>query len=66
MTSIEKIKNEITCLSKADFQSLRRWIADHDWGLWEDEIINDAATGKLDFLVNEAEKDSYSGKLESL
>jgi hypothetical protein len=50
MTTIEKIKKEIASLSNKDFHSLRQWIADKDWNNWDNEIVKDTASGKLDFL----------------
>jgi hypothetical protein len=66
MTAIEKIKKEIADLSSKDFQSLRQWIADKDWDNWDKEIVKDSASGKLDFLVKEADEEGYSKKLLNL
>jgi hypothetical protein len=66
MTTIEKIKKEITGLSVKDFQTLRQWIADKDWNNWDNEIVKDSESGKLDFLVKEADEEAYSGKLKNL
>lgn len=66
MNTIEKIKKEITSLSGNEFQSLRRWIDEKDWNEWEKEILRDSECGKLDFLVNEANEESYLGKPENL
>ena len=66
MTTIEKIKKEIAGLSGNDFQTLRQWIADKDWNNWDNEIVKDSESDKLDFLVKEADEEVYSGELKNL
>ena len=54
MTHVEQIKSDIEALSQEDFAQLREWIAEKDWQRWDEQIERDAATGKLDFLREEA------------
>lgn len=51
---VEQLKAEITLLTDEDFARLRRWFADKDWERWDQQIEDDAASGKLDFLIDEA------------
>ncbi|NKQ35072.1 MAG: hypothetical protein HF973_05585 [Chloroflexi bacterium] len=54
MMQVEQLKAEITLLTDEDFARLRRWFADKDWERWDQQIEDDAASGKLDFLIDEA------------
>jgi len=66
MTTIDKIKKEITSLSKSEFQSLRLWFAGKDWDDWDKEIEKDSEAGKLDFLLREAAEELQTENLKSL
>jgi len=41
-------------LSEPDYGKFRRWFLERDWRSWDREIEADSASGKLDFLVQEA------------
>ena len=66
MTQIEAIQAEIESLSTDDFARLRQWIAERDWQNWDQQIEQDSAAGKLDFLWEEAEAAKRQGKLRDL
>jgi hypothetical protein len=66
MFKIEKIRKEINSLSMDDFKKLRDWIIEKEWLYWDEEIKNDSQTGKLDFLVEEAQEAWQSNKLNNL
>lgn len=51
---VEQLQQAIEILSEEDFVQLRRWFAEKDWERWDRQIEKDIATGKLDFLLNEA------------
>lgn len=51
---IEQLQTEIETLSEEEFAQLRRWFAEKDWERWDQQIEADAASGKLDLLINEA------------
>lgn len=55
MTQVEAIQAEIESLSGEDFARLRQWIIERDWQDWDRQIEQDSLSGKLDFLLNEAE-----------
>lgn len=59
MSRVEEIQSAIVSLSPEDYARLRQWFAERDWEQWDREIEKDTASGKLDFLINEAmaEKD---------
>ena len=66
MTQIDHLKSEIETLSTDDFAQLRDWIAKKDWKLWDKQIAKDAASGKLDFLKEEALIAKTNGELRDL
>ena len=54
MSTAEGIKSSISALSKKDYIHLREWFSEKDWEQWEEEIERDSASGKLNFLMEEA------------
>ncbi len=38
MAQVEQIKAEIEALSPEDFTQLREWLAEKDWGLWDEQL----------------------------
>ena len=66
MAQVEQIQAEIEALSKEDFVRLREWLAEKDWLLWDKQLETDIATGKLDFLFEEAMVAKSQGKLMEL
>jgi hypothetical protein len=63
---IERLKIEIERLSDEDFEQLRRWFAEKDWQCWDRQLEDDVATGKLDFLLNEAMRAKQETTLQEL
>ncbi len=66
MSNIEEIKNTIETLSPDDYGKLRQWFSERDWERWDEQIENDSKSGKLDFLVKEAEAEYKKGNLKSI
>ncbi len=66
MTSIEEIKTAIKHLPREEFQAVYDWIIESDWREWDDQIKRDNEAGLLDFLVDEARRDSESGNTTPL
>jgi hypothetical protein len=66
MITIKEIKKEINSLSKQDFIKLRDWVIEKDWQYWDKEIQNDSESGKLDFLIEEAQEAKYNNKLRNI
>ena len=62
MTKVESLEAEIEKLSPDEFVELREWLLEKDWAAWDRQIEDDAATGKLDKLFENAESDHRSGK----
>jgi hypothetical protein len=53
-TLSEQIEKEIEKLSPHEFSEIARWVLELDHRRWDDQMDRDAASGKLDFLREEA------------
>lgn len=54
MSKLEVIQDEIEALPPEDYAQLRKWFGERDWKAWDKQIEADSASGKLDFLLEEA------------
>lgn len=66
MKQVEQIQAEIEALSQNDFVQLREWFTEKDWLLWDEQLEADVASGKLDFLMEEAMLAKSQGQLQDL
>jgi hypothetical protein len=66
MERLEKIKSDIEQLSPEEFQELKKWILQKDWEMWDKQIEKDSESGKLDFLIEQAEEGSWKDNLKDL
>lgn len=66
MSTLEEIQSAISSLSSEDYARLLQWFTDRDWEQWDRQIEEDAASGKLDFLVEEAMNEKAQGRLQEL
>ena len=66
MATVEEIQSDIESLPHREYLRLMRWIRQKDWQDWDEELENDAASGKLNFLVKEAMDEKKKGKLRDL
>ena len=66
MKTFEQIKSQIEQLPHREYMKLVHWFAERDAEAWDKEIEKDAASGKLDFLVEEALDEKHNGKLREL
>jgi hypothetical protein len=66
MAQIDQIKAEIETLTPTDFIRLREWFAEKDWQQWDRQIEKDSASGKLEFLREEALNAKTQNKLRDL
>jgi hypothetical protein len=56
----------VDSLTPAEYSRFRRWFLERDWEKWDQEIEEDAAASRLDFLVREAAEARNSRKLRDL
>jgi hypothetical protein len=61
--SLTEIKHAVRELSPQEFAELRKFIADQDHAAWTEQMDDDAAAGKLDFLFDEADREGAKGQL---
>ena len=66
MTTVLEIERAIEQLPSDQFSKIHNWIVEKDWQTWDAQIERDSADGKLDFLVEEALRDTESGDTRPL
>ncbi len=66
MSTVDEIEAAIDKLAPTDFARLRDWLLERDQEIWDKQIIDDSASGKLSHLVQEIEADIASGKTKPL
>ena len=62
MSKVEALEEEIQKLSPEEFAELRDWLLERDWEKWDRQIENDAASGRLDRIFEEAREAHRQGK----
>jgi len=58
MERLEEIEAAIASLPPEDYRRLVEWFRKREQARWDDQMDNDSAAGKLDFLFREAESES--------
>jgi hypothetical protein len=66
MSRLREIEMAIDALPEEEYNELRRWFLERDWAKWDRQIEADSASGKLDFLVREAQEAKDKGTLKPL
>jgi hypothetical protein len=61
MDRVEEIEAAITALPPDDYRRLVDWLRAREQTRWDDQIDSDSVAGNLDFLFNEAERESAQG-----
>ena len=54
MTKLEKIEQDIASLTPGEVAKLARWFAEFQADVWDRQIEDDAKSGRLDKLADEA------------
>jgi hypothetical protein len=63
MSRIDEIELAIDQLAPEEFRRVAEWIRDRDQTLWDEQLDKDAESGKLDFLIKEADEEARRGLL---
>jgi len=63
--SLAEIKDAVQQLAPEELAELRKFIAEQDHAAWTEQMDQDAAAGKLDFLFEEAERERTRGQLRN-
>ena len=64
--SIEEIESVIAQLPATDFAELMAWLQEHHGRIWDKQIENDLAAGRLDALMAEADGEYRQGLAKPL
>lgn len=54
MSKLEALEREVENLSPDELTAFRDWFAEYDWQVWDRQLEQDVAAGKLDDLAAEA------------
>jgi hypothetical protein len=63
MDRVEDIETAIQALPPEEYQRLVRWFRMREQSRWDDQMDRDSSAGKLDFLFEEADRESAEGHL---
>ncbi len=63
MDRVEEIEAAIQHLPPEEYQRLVQWFRSREQARWDEQMDRDTSTGKLDFLFEEAERESAQGLL---
>ncbi|PSB12721.1 hypothetical protein C7B62_01155 [Pleurocapsa sp. CCALA 161] len=66
MSTVKQIEAEILKLSPQELSQLVDWVLDLDEQRWDEQIEQDIAVGKLDFLAHEALAEFEAGNCRTL
>lgn len=66
MKTVAEIQQAILELPESDYAQLSRWFQERDWEQWDADIAEDSRAGRLDYLVEQADKAKADGTLRDL
>jgi hypothetical protein len=66
MSTVHEIAQAIRALGKKDLAQLREWFAAFDAELWDRQLEQDVAAGRLDRFADEALQDLNEGRCTDL
>jgi hypothetical protein len=66
VSTVHEIEQAIRAFAPQDLAVLRQWFAAFDAELWDRQMEQDVAAGRLDWLANEAERDVDEGHCTDL
>ena len=66
METIQEIEKAVSNLPPEELEKFRVWFEEFDAKLWDKKFENDATSGKLDSIANEAITDFKEGKFTEL
>jgi hypothetical protein len=64
--SVAEIESAIAQLPSEDFAKLMAWLQKHHGRVWDQQIENDLASGRLDALMAEADEEYRQGLAQPL
>jgi hypothetical protein len=66
MPEIRELERAVEELSPEDYAEFRRWFLQKDWEVWENQIEDDSQSGRLDFLLDEAQDEDNRRPINDL
>jgi hypothetical protein len=63
MGLVEEIEAAIDGLPPEDYRRIAQWFQMREQGRWDEQMDADSLAGKLDFLFDEADRESAGGLL---
>jgi hypothetical protein len=66
MSTVREIEHAVSRLSPEELAAFRSWFAEFDAALWDRQIEEDVAAGRLDELAEEALRDFQEGRCTDL
>ncbi|HEV8718629.1 MAG TPA: hypothetical protein VGX03_38155 [Candidatus Binatia bacterium] len=62
MSDVENLGRQVKDLSPEELAAFRKWFLAYDWEVWDRQLEQDVAAGKLDALAEKALRDHSAGK----
>lgn len=62
MSDVENLERQVKDLSPEELAAFRKWFLAYDWEVWDRQLEQDVAAGKLDALAEKALQDHAAGK----
>ncbi len=66
MSTIEEIEKAVSELTPSDYEKFRQWLSIYDNKHWDQQMDEDAKSGRLDALAHEAIEDLKNGRCTDL
>jgi len=66
MSTVAQIAVAVKRLPKKDFAQFRKWFAHYDAAVWDRQVEQDTAAGRLDTLAREARRDHEATRTREL
>jgi hypothetical protein len=66
MTTVAEISGAVRRLPKRELARFRKWFAEYDAAVWDEQLERDVAAGRLDALADEALRDLKAGRTTEL
>lgn len=64
--SVKEVEIVVSQFTQDELTEFRKWFQEFDWEMWDKEIEQDLAEGRLGFLIQEAEEDYKAGRTQPL
>jgi hypothetical protein len=66
MNKVALVEKEVRNFTNEELAAFRKWFAEFDARMWDVQLERDIASGKLDFLADEALSSLKTGKCKDI